>query len=399
MTQASATEIQRASQARLAGVASARRSKERPGEILGESSSERNAEVSLAERSVALLLLILAIPLLAFMALAVLVLDGRPVLYQGRRMGLRKRQFTIYKIRTLRRDAQALTSERLLRPTDCLEIPGGHFLRDTRLDELPQLWNVVRGDMRFVGPRPERELVYRRLCREIQGYAKRFDVRPGILGPSQIFTPHSTPKRIRAWLDGCWARRCQSFGDLVGLCVCTVMAMVRKMFQRTRDLLADSLLRRGGWRRSRRRLRRVRVGQALAHIVPLDANFPQVTTRLVDINEGTLRVRDASAWKPGDQVRVSLQVLDPRAGGKAIRGAECRARVVAARGDGLLFEYAAANPRSDYVLHQYFLAEALAPPRQRRQRRHQPGAIGAEPRRLQPVPDRPLPVGSVGSWS
>ena len=376
MTQASATEVQEASPATItavaAGVASARRSQERSSETQGVRSSERGAQVSLAERSVALLLLILALPLLALMALGVLLLDGRPVLYQGQRLGLRKRQFTIYKIRTLRREAQVVTCERLLRPTDGLEIPGGHFLRDTRLDELPQLWNVVRGDMRFVGPRPEREAVYKRLCREIQGYAKRFDVRPGILGPSQIFTPHSTPKRIRAWLDGCWARRSEGFSDLAGLSACTVMAMARKVLQRSRAFAADDLLRCGLGRRyrCRRRLRRVRVRGALAHVAPLGASFPQVTTRLVDMNEETLRLLALPGWKPGDQLHVSLQIpFDPRTGaGRAARSAECRATVLAARGDALLLGYAPENPRSEYLLHQYFLGEALAPPRGRRRR-------------------------------
>jgi lipopolysaccharide/colanic/teichoic acid biosynthesis glycosyltransferase len=401
MTQATATEIQDVRPASIvgvgAGVPSARRSKGRFGEALAERSSGRNAEVSLGERAVALLLLILALPLLAVMALGVLVLDGRPVLYRGQRLGLRKRQFTIYKIRTLRREAQVATSERLLRPTDGLEIPGGHFLRDTRLDELPQLWNVVRGDMRFVGPRPEREAVYKKLCREIQGYAKRFDVRPGILGPSQIFTPHSTPKRVRAWLDGCWARRNEGFSDLAGLSACTVMAMARKVLQRSRAFAADDLLRCGLGRRyrSRRRLRRVRVRGALAHVAPLGASFPQVTTRLLDMNEETLRLLAAPGWKPGDQLHVSLQLpFDPRNGtGRAARSAECRATVLAARGDDLLLGYAPENPRSEYLLHQYFLGEALAPPRGRRRR---PASIAERSKRLQPVEERPVPA---GSWS
>jgi hypothetical protein len=320
------------------------------------------------------------------------------VLYEGRRLGLRKRLFTMYKIRTLRRDASVQTSGRLLRSSDGLEIPGGHFMRDARLDELPQLWNIVRGDMRFVGPRPERARVYRKLCRNIPGYARRFEVRPGILGPSQVFTPHSTPKRIRAWLDGSWARRHQTLQDLGGLTVCTVLAMARKMLERLRSFVADDLLncrlRRSSG--SRRRLRRVRVRGALAHIAPLGQRFPQTTTSVVDMNERTLLVRGAPGWKQGEQARVSLQIeFDPRSGGRAVRSADLRATVVAAREDSLLLEFAPEGPRSDYVLHQYFLAEALAPPSSRRSRPLPSGA--ARPARTHSASeDRAVPA---ESWS
>jgi lipopolysaccharide/colanic/teichoic acid biosynthesis glycosyltransferase len=349
--------------------------------------------VGLVERSAALALLLVSTPLLAAMMAAVLLADGRPVLYRGERLGLRKRPFTMYKIRTLRRDAAQQTADRLLRSSDGLEIPGGRFLRDSRLDELPQLWNIVRGDMRFVGPRPERALVYRNLCRSIPGYARRFEVPPGVLGPSQIFTPHSAPKRIRAWLDGSWAQRRQSAGDLVGLSVCTVAAMARKALERARAIVADDLL---GWRLrrragSRRKLRRTRLNAALAHLAPFGRSFPQTTTDVLDINEQALLVRGATGWKPGERARLSLQVaLDPH--GRMVRTAECAARVVAARGDTLLLDYEPRGPRSEYVLHQYFLAEALAPPSPRRHRPRpaRPSPSSREPRRPWSPPP-PLP--------
>ncbi|MGH7151895.1 MAG: sugar transferase, partial [Planctomycetota bacterium] len=100
---------------------------------------------SLGERTLAAFLLLLCVPVLALVMLAVLVSDGRPVLYRSRRLGRWKRPFDMFKIRTLRRGAHLLTGARLLKKTDGLAIRGGHFLRDTRLDELPQLWNIVRG--------------------------------------------------------------------------------------------------------------------------------------------------------------------------------------------------------------------------------------------------------------
>lgn len=159
----------------------------------------------------AMLLLAVSLPFFLIVPLMILLQDGRPVFYKGVRMGRHKRPFEMYKFRTLVKDAERRLDGTLVTPAHRLETATGRFLRETRLDELPQLINVVRGEMDLVGPRPERESVYEKQCRDIPGYDRRFAVRPGIIGYSQLFTPHSAPKRARALLDNYYVRRKQKW--------------------------------------------------------------------------------------------------------------------------------------------------------------------------------------------
>ncbi len=129
-------------------------------------------------------------PLLGMLMLLVLVTSGRPVLYRGLRVGRAGQMFTMYKLRTLSADAEARlgpyqaaalderTSDELTR--------AGQWLRTVHLDELPQLWNVVRGDMSLVGPRPIRPVFFEQLCEEIPQYWQRLVVAPGMTGFAQL---------------------------------------------------------------------------------------------------------------------------------------------------------------------------------------------------------------------
>src|SRR5574341_49278 len=110
------------------------------------------AGANLAERALALALLALALPVIGVIALAIRLTAGAPVFYGGTRLGRGKRPFTMFKLRTLVVGASQVTGGALLDHRHGLMIRGGRFLRETRLDELPQLWNIVRGDMAFVGP-------------------------------------------------------------------------------------------------------------------------------------------------------------------------------------------------------------------------------------------------------
>jgi lipopolysaccharide/colanic/teichoic acid biosynthesis glycosyltransferase len=133
-------------------------------------------------------LLVLA-PVLALCALAVLT-TGRPILYRGRRVGLAGSIFTMYKFRTLSADAETrlgpYLGQTLTQLTAGEQTRVGRVLRATKLDELPQLWNVVCGDMSIVGPRPIRPTFFEELSTEIPAYWQRLVVRPGLTGFAQL---------------------------------------------------------------------------------------------------------------------------------------------------------------------------------------------------------------------
>src|SRR4051794_29712090 len=128
-------------------------------------------------------------PLLGLLALATLVTSGRPVLYRGERVGRAGHVFTMYKLRTLRPGAEERLGnaygEELTRRTDEGVRMVGKAARPTHIDEVPQLFNVVRGDMSMVGPRPARPAFFNRLCEEIPTYWQRLVVRPGVTGFAQ----------------------------------------------------------------------------------------------------------------------------------------------------------------------------------------------------------------------
>jgi lipopolysaccharide/colanic/teichoic acid biosynthesis glycosyltransferase len=140
----------------------------------------------------ALLLLVLSAPLLLVAMLLVKLTSRGPVLYTQTRMGRGGRPFTIYKLRTMAHQCESLTGA-------CWSVPGdpritsfGRFLRKTHIDELPQLWNVLRGDMSLVGPRPERPEFVPQLERAIPCYRDRLHVRPGVTGLAQVQLPADT---------------------------------------------------------------------------------------------------------------------------------------------------------------------------------------------------------------
>jgi lipopolysaccharide/colanic/teichoic acid biosynthesis glycosyltransferase len=161
--------------------------------------------------------LLLSAPLWAVIALAITLEDGGPIFYDQERSGLRGRRFSVRKFRSMVPDAERHTGALQAAEHDPRVTRVGRLLRATAMDELPQLWNIFRGDMSFTGPRALRpgeiEVVgtgREERLEDVPGFSRRSSVLPGLTGVAQIYAPRDIPRRHKFRYDLIYVRR-QSF--------------------------------------------------------------------------------------------------------------------------------------------------------------------------------------------
>ncbi len=174
--------------------------------------AKRTFDIALASTG-----LIASAPLWAVFAAAVKLQDRGPVFYRQERSGQHGRRFHVLKFRSMIPDAEAHRGAVQAARADPRITAVGHLLRATAMDELPQLWNILRGDMSFVGPRALRpgEIEtagngHLQRLEDVPGFAERSRVRPGLTGIAQIYAPRDLPRRLKFRYDNVYVRR-QSF--------------------------------------------------------------------------------------------------------------------------------------------------------------------------------------------
>ena len=165
---------------------------------LTDASPRRARDVALRLLDVLLstLFLLVSVPLIVPIALATLLTGGRPLFYRGARIGRGGRVFSMLKLRTLRPGAEErlghYLGDELVRRTRAETTAIGGWLRATQLDEIPQFWNGLRGDMSLVGPRPIRPRFFEELVQALPAYWQRLVVRPGLTGFAQVRRGYET---------------------------------------------------------------------------------------------------------------------------------------------------------------------------------------------------------------
>ena len=149
----------------------------------------------------ALILVVITSPVMLITAICIKCYDGGPVLYRQVRCTIGGREFKIMKFRSMRVDAEKDGVARLAARNDSRITPVGKFIRAVRIDELPQLFNILAGDMSFIGPRPERPEIIRQYVEDMPEFVYRMKVKAGLAGYAQVYGKYNTTPYDKLKLD------------------------------------------------------------------------------------------------------------------------------------------------------------------------------------------------------
>ncbi len=318
----------------------------------------------IAGAALAWFFLLTGLPLLGAIALVLWIVQGRPIFYRGVRLGRHRRPFILFKFRTLVPDAERCIGARLLPADSPLITPLGAFLRRSRLDELPQLYNVVRGDMNLVGPRPERPEIYDRLCRQVPGYDHRFAVRPGLVGFSQLATPHATPKRIRAFIDNRFVGSRRTLRGEFSTVAIAAWAVMRNVMRGVAKGIGSAARRLRPTTRRQEQRGAERLSQNGATVSWIGASGGG-RARLLDVNPTAFRMHSPAEIRLPFPARFRLETeIGRRSGRPRERIAECLGHLAQRRrlpngGYDYVVRYLPRSSYHLYLVHQYFLRESI----------------------------------------
>ncbi len=191
-----------------------------------------SAETRIVKRTLDILVsvvgFICALPFMVVTAMAIKIGDPGPILYSQIRTGHGGEKFKVYKFRTMRVDAEKYSGPTLAQENDPRITNLGRFLRAVRFDELPQIWNVINGDMSIVGPRPERPFFVEKFTKETPEYAYRHNVKPGITGLAQVYGKYNTTPFDKLVYDLMYIQHCSLLTDLM-----IIIQTVRVLFTKS----------------------------------------------------------------------------------------------------------------------------------------------------------------------
>ena len=325
----------------------------------------------LLDFTLSLILLAIGSPLFLLIAAAVKLCDGGPVFYTQSRLGFKKTLFTIYKFRTLVPNADKIIGPRVLsKDKHNLVTPIGKFLRNTRLDELPQLLNVLKGDMTFFGPRPQRPEIVEHFGRHIKDYDKRFTVKPGLIGFPQLFLPHSAPKSIQSRIDNMYLHVKQNYFWGILLVFFTIYNVTKKFIRLTIKRVRYFLLKLCSVRYQEKRVferKRVRCenyvffshpGLKIGHI------WEKKHYDIYNVNDEALSIRTRERLDFEDNFFMKIVIEDKIYGKLKRKTIYCKGTLFSERKTENGFEYVIfydpLSPLNYYLAHQYLLKNSLA---------------------------------------